>query len=225
MYELNKTHKEDCITALKNLAADSVDLILTDIPYDKVNRPSGGLRNLDKKDADVLTFPLDDFIKECVRVCKGSIYIFCSTEQVSQLRQGLVDQKLTTRHCIWNKTSPSPMNGQYMWLSSIENCIFARKKQAVFNEHCKGSVWNYASERSKIHPTQKPLKLFEYLVSVSSNENMLVLDPCMGSGTTALAALKNKRNYLGFDISQEYVDAANKRIVDFKIADYKFDAK
>ena len=56
---------------------DSVTLTLTDIPYDEVNRKSGGLRNLDKRDADIITFSLNDFIDEVVRITSGSVYIFC----------------------------------------------------------------------------------------------------------------------------------------------------
>ena len=58
---------------LPSLADGSIILTLTDIPYDEVNRKSGGLRNLDKGHADIITFPLDDFIDEIVRVTSGSI--------------------------------------------------------------------------------------------------------------------------------------------------------
>jgi site-specific DNA-methyltransferase (adenine-specific) len=119
---------------------------------------------------------------------------------------------LTTRHCVWEKTNPSPMNGQYVWLSSIENCIYARNKGATHNEHCKGGVWRFPNGRSKQHPTEKPIKLFEYLIEVSSNEGDIVLDPCIGSGTTAVAALRTGRNFIGFETEPAYVEIANKRL-------------
>jgi site-specific DNA-methyltransferase (adenine-specific) len=141
---------------LPSLADGSISLTLTDIPYDEVNRKSGGLRNLDKSHADIITFPLDDFIDEVVRVTSGSIYIFCGSVQVSHIRSRLIDRGLSVRHCIWEKTNPSPMNGQYIWLSSIENCVFAKKSGAVFNEHCKSAVWRNPIEHYKDHPTPKP---------------------------------------------------------------------
>jgi DNA modification methylase len=65
---------------------------------------------------------------------------------------------------------------------------------------------------STFHPTQKPVSLFEYLIKTYTNENELVLDNCMGSGTTAIACMKNDRNFIGFELDKEYYDKANKRI-------------
>jgi site-specific DNA-methyltransferase (adenine-specific) len=65
-----------------------------------------------------------------------------------------------------------------------------------------------------LHPTQKPAELFEYLIRTYSNENELVLDNCMGSGTTAIAAINTNRNYIGFELDATYCGLANKRIQD-----------
>jgi DNA modification methylase len=210
--ELNKIYNEDCLEGMKRIPDKSVDMILTDIPYDVVSRKSNGLRKLDKENADIITFDLQDFLYQCNRVCKGNIYIFCSSEQVSEIRETLVSYKLSTRHCVWEKTNPSPMNGQYMWLSSIENCIYAKNKNSVHNEHCKGGVWRFPNGRSKQHPTEKPLKLFQYLVETSSNEGQTVLDPCMGSGTTAIACMNTNRNFIGFELDKIYFEIANDRV-------------
>ena len=64
----------------------------------------------------------------------------------------------------------------------------------------------------KLHPTQKPVALFEYLIKTYTNEGEIVLDNCIGSGTTAVAALKTNRKFIGFEIVPEYVEIANKRI-------------
>lgn len=207
---VNTAIRGNCMELMKSMP--KVEMTLTDIPYDVVNRDSNGLRNLDKTDADELTFDLGDFLDELVRLTKGSIYVFCSTEQVSFIRSRLVEQGLTTRLCIWEKSNPSPMNGQYIWLSGIECCVYGKKKGAVFNEHCKNTVWRYPISRNKIHPTQKPLELFRYLIRVSSNEGDIVFDPCIGSGTTALAALKENRKFIAFDLSEEYIKCTNERI-------------
>jgi site-specific DNA-methyltransferase (adenine-specific) len=207
-----KLHNEDCMNVLPSLADGSISLTLTDIPYDEVNRKSGGLRNLDKSHADIITFPLDDFIDEVVRVTSGSIYIFCGSVQVSHIRSRLIDHGLSVRHCIWEKTNPSPMNGQYIWLSSIENCVFAKKSGAVFNEHCKSAVWRNPIEHYKDHPTPKPVKLMSRLIEASSNVGDTVLDPCMGSGAIGVAAKQCGRNFIGIEMNAEYFEMTKNRI-------------
>ena len=208
---INKIICGDCMFHMAQFPANYIDLVLTDIPYGTVNKAAGvigGVRNLHKGDADNVTFELEPFLYEINRICRGSIYIFCSTEQVSFIRQYFVDMKLSTRHCIWEKTDPSPMLGQYMWTSGFENCIYAKNKNATFNEYCKPGIWKCHSGKSDLHPTQKPIKLFKRLVAASSNPGDIVFDPCIGSGTTGAAALRLGRRFIGIDISPEYCNLA-----------------
>ena len=202
--KVNQLYNIDCMEGFKSLENNSIPLILTDIPYGAVTKNgeerakySGQLRKLDKGKADILTFDIHSFLDECYRVCSGTIYIFCGKEQMSDIFSYFSNKKdMMTRQCIWHKTNPAPSNGQYMWLDSIENCIFAKKRKQTFNQHCKHNVWDYPIGRSKIHPTEKPLALFKYLIESSTNENDIILDPCIGSGTTALAALELNRRYI-----------------------------
>lgn len=202
----------DCMTYLKNVPNKSMTCTVTDIPYGEVNRKSNGLRNLDKKDADIVTFSLEDFVEEICRVTSGSIYIFCGTEQVSAIRSLLVKAGASTRLCIWEKTNPSPMNGKTIWLSGIECCVYGKFKGATFNEHCKNTVFRFPTVRGKIHPTQKPVALLQYLIETSTREGDTVFDPCMGSGTTGVAALKSNRNFVGVELNTEYFKEAKKRL-------------
>jgi len=198
---------------MKGMDNNSVDMVLTDIPYDCVNRPSNGLRNLDKGDADPLNFDLTEFCKELYRICKGTIYIFCSYHQTAEMRAVFEQLKCSIRYCVWEKTNPSPMNGQHVWLSSIESCMFIKKPGAPFNEHCKSSVWRETVERSiKDHPTPKPVLLMKRLIEASSNPGDTVFDPCMGSGSVGLACKMSGRNFIGCDVNPEYVANAIKRI-------------
>jgi DNA modification methylase len=121
---INKIICGDCLEVMKDIPDKSIDMILTDIPYGEVNRNSNGLRNLNKGIADIFNLSIKQIIKEFVRIAKGSIYIFCGTEQVSEIRKELVFYNASTRLIIWNKTNPSPMNGKNIWLSSIECCIW-----------------------------------------------------------------------------------------------------
>jgi len=68
------------------------------------------------------------------------------------------------------------------------------------------------SEGKTIHKTQKPVELFEYLIKTYSNENDVVLDNCIGAGTTAIASINTNRNYIGFELDKTYFDLANERI-------------
>lgn len=204
----------DCLEALK-LIDDKVALILTDIPYGEVNKKTNGLRKagaLDKGDANLVTFNIEYFVRLCCEKCYGSIYIFCGTEQVSSIRKTMVECGLSTRLCILEKTNPSPMNGQNIWLSGVECCVFGKHAGATFNAKCRNTVWRYPCQRNKLHPTQKPLELFIDLIQVSSNEGDTVLDPCIGSGTTALAAYLTKRNYIGVDLNPNYIEIVKQRL-------------
>lgn len=193
--------QDDCLNAMDKLIEENVKatMTITDIPYNEVNRKSNGLRGLDKGYADSSVINLDKFLCCLEKLTTGSIYIFCGTEQVSFIRRRLVELKLSTRLCIWEKNNPSPMNGQYIWLSGVECCVYGKKKNAVFNEHCKNTVFKYPVVNKQIHLTQKPLNLMKYLINVSSNKNDLVLDPCMGSGQTILAAKILNRSAIGID--------------------------
>ena len=202
----------DCMVAMKRLPDLSVNLTLADIPYGEVSRKSGRLRNLDKGKADKPTFSLPEWLAETVRVTSGSVYVFCSTEQVSDLRAGLVSSGFTTRLCVWEKTNPSPMNGQHVWLSGVECCVFGKRPGGTFNLHCKNTVWRFPTVRSKDHPTQKPLALIEYLVTASTNPGDKVLDSCMGSGTTGVAAVRTGRRFIGMELDKDYFKIAQDRI-------------
>ena len=80
-----------------------------------------------------------------------------------------------------------------------------------------GTVQKFSNgNNGNIHPTQKPVALFEYLIKTYTNEGDLVLDNCMGSGTTAIACINTNRNYIGFEIDEEYYKLAINRIEEHK---------
>ena len=210
--EIDTIYNMDCLEGMKMIPDGSVDCVLTDIPYDVVNRSDNGLRNLDKEDADIANFDVAELTRTLCHKSKGSVYMFCGSEQLSAIRATMVEEGFSTRVIVWEKTNPSPMNGEYIWLSGIELCVFGKKSGATFNERCKNTVFRYPSGDSKIHPTQKPLDLFRRLVLASTNAGDTILDPFMGSGTTAIAAIREKRHFIGFELNAEYYEKAMKRI-------------
>ena len=205
-------YQGDCLVEMLKIPDQSVDLVLTDIPYAEVNQKSAGLRLLDRGNANECDIPLDRLVSEMVRVCRGSFYVFCGTQQVSPIIGYFKAAGLTTRLAAWEKTNPSPMNGSRLWLSGLEFCVFARKANAVFTEHCKKALWQAPSGRAKLHPTEKPLKLMERLVLASSNPGDTVLDNCMGSGTTGVACINTKRNFIDIEKDVAYFKIAEQRL-------------
>ena len=75
-------------------------------------------------------------------------------------------------------------------------------------------ILTFKRDKERLHPTQKPVALFEYLIKTYTNEGETVLDNCMGSGTTAIASMRTGRNYIGFELDEEYYKVAEQRIID-----------
>jgi len=192
------------------------DLTLTDIPYGVVNRSSNGLRNIDKENADIMTFDLHEFLEEIYRVTNGTIIIFCAKEQMSEIHAYFSKKQKsgmgTVRQLVWEKSNPSPMNGQHIYLSGIENAVWFKKRGGTFNARCKNTVFKYPCGRSKMHPTEKNHKLLEELILDNSNVGDLVFDPCSGSGSHCLVAKNLGRKYVGVELNKEYFDLAVERL-------------
>jgi len=220
MLEINTIHQGDCLELMKEIPDKSVELTLTDIPYEEVNRKDNGLRNLNKENADIKTFELIDFVKEVDRITKGTVIIFCGNEQYSTIYSYFNEKqkksKGTVRQIIWGKTNPSPMNGQHIYLSGTENAVWFKNKNSTFNAHCKKNVFMFPCGRSKLHPTEKNHLLLQELIKDNSNEGDLIFDPCAGSGSHLLNAINLKRNFLGIELEQKYFEICNKIIMGVK---------
>lgn len=211
--DINKIYHTDCMAFMQQMAENAVDFSLTDIPYNAVNRSSNGLRNLDKQDADVLTFSLPEFLEKLLFVTKNSLVIFCGKEQFSEIFAYFAAQKGTVRPIIWEKSNPSPMNGQYVYLSGVEMGVWFKKSGSkVFNAHCKNTVFKHPNGRSKEHPTEKNHRLLEELILDNTHLGDTVFDPCMGSGSHLLVAKQLGRQFLGCEIHQPYYQIAQKRL-------------
>lgn len=202
----------DCREVLPTMGDGIATAVVADIPYGKVNRESGGLRELDKGNADTETFTLDFAVQQSSRLSAGSVYIFCGTEQVSGLRAGFASLGMTTRLGIWEKTNPSPMNGEHLWLSGIECCVFARHSGAYFARKCKNPVWRGPTEANQVHRTQKPIWLMSELISASVPAGGTVLDYCAGSGSTLVAAKANGCRAIGIELEERYCEIAARRL-------------
>lgn len=206
---------EDCMKVLAKLDDNCVNLTITDIPYDGVNRNSNGLRKLDKGNADIITFDLQKFLEYLYKVTNSSIIVFCGMNQMSEIfnffDKYAKDGKGTVRQLVWKKTNPSPMNGDHIYLSGLENAVWFKKKGGTFNAHCKSNVFEYPCGRSKLHPTEKNHKLLEDLILDNSNEGDIVFDPCCGSASHCYVAKNLGRKYIGIELDSEFFNVAKNR--------------
>lgn len=219
----------NCMELIKTIPDNSIDFVFTDIPYSEASRENGGIRNTDYGLADILTFDIDKFLVEVYRVCKNSICIFCGREQFSQIYSFFTQDHKgdgTARPIIWEKTNPDPVNSDYIYLSGIEMAVWFKKSGAkVFNGKQrnfgkgKNTVFRYSIGSKAYHPTMKNLQLCEDLILDNTNEGDTVLDTCMGSGQIGIASKKHGRNFIGFELDEEFFRIASERISTGGVAD------
>lgn len=206
----------DCMEYMKTMSDKSVNLTLTDIPYDGVNREDNGLRKLDKGKADIITFDLNKFLDELYRITNNTIIIFCGQGQLSQIFTYFLkkqyENKGTVRQLVWRKTNPSPMNGDKIYLSGIENAVWFKYRGGYYSGFCKNTVFDYPTGSSEFHPTEKNHGLLKELILDNSKEGDIVFDPCVGSGSHLLVAFQNMRNYLGCELNEHYYKIAEQRL-------------
>lgn len=207
----------DCMEYMAKMKNNSVHTVLTDIPYGEVSRSNNGLTQMagsDKGAADIVTFDIDKFLAEVYRIASDNIIIFCGKGQFSTLFNFFAGKSAgTVRQIVWRKTNPVPSNGQYVYLSGIENAVWFRKPKGTFNAHCKNTVFDYPIQSKQIHPTEKNHKLLAELIADNTNEGDTIFDPCAGSGSTGLVAEKMNRKFIGCELCKEYYDTAVERFV------------
>lgn len=226
----------DCIDGLKELEDKSIDLILTDPPYNLglfMNQRQTNLGKMRENffgDAgwDLLTNEewlchMSEFLFHANRVLKnkGNLIIFMSILKVESLVRLAEKYKFYYKTTgIWHKTNPMPRNMNLHFINSNECWIHFvnNSRTGVFNnmklelDFIESSVTPSSEKKFGKHPTQKPVKIMEYFINLLSNENDTILDPFMGSGTTGVACKKLKRNFIGYDLNKEYCEIALKRL-------------
>lgn len=242
MIETNIIHQVSCIEGMKKLPDECIDLIFTDPPYYQFRAKN--VKSL-KNHKDVVTeFEFDGYrteeeflnflrevLKELYRIARpgASGYIFCGDDFVSYLNRMVEDAGFQFRKVIhWHKTNPFPaIYTRKMFANSMELIVhFSKGSPKTWNHKPVNEMHNFIEapicmgrERTE-HKTQKPLRVCLPFIEISSNENDLVIDPFMGSGSTAIAALTRHRKFIGYEINEKYYQIALKRIQDF-ISDQK----
>ena len=227
----DKIFCQDCLEGMKMIPDGSVDLVVTDPPYEFKDTTGGGAfgtcrgKSASKKGrtyhAELTPISegiTDEVLVELCRICKiPNIYLFCNKDQVAQYLNFAISRKLNYDILAWHKTDPTPMCGN-KYLSDTEYIIFMRGKGAkVYGTYETKKKYfiqqsNHEDKCKWGHPTIKPLNIVQTLVINSSQEGDVIFDPYMGSGTTAIAAIREKRHFIGFELNAEYYEKAMKRI-------------
>lgn len=220
--ELNKIYLGDAYELIKDMEDNSVDLVVMDPPYEIEAGGGGGAfgsnnRSYHKEVSEKLNYGIDNTIlKELERVMKKTnIYIFCNKNQIRQYLNFYQEKNIDL--LVWHKTNPIPTI-KHKYLSDLEYIIFARDKGVSMHNTYETSSKLFQTTINKEdkelfeHPTIKPEMIIETLIQNSSQENDVVLDPFMGSGTTAVCATTLKRRFIGFEIEKRYYEIAIDRL-------------
>lgn len=235
---INKIICGNSIDIMKKMPSNSIDLVVTSPPYNlknstgngmSVNTKSGkwagnALQNGYSDHNDCM--PHDEYaqwqydsLKEMLRLIKSSGAIFYNhkwrvQDGLIQDRKDIIRDLPVRQIIIWKRKGGINFNPGYflptyevIYLIAKPDFKLAAKANAI------GDVWEFKQEMKNPHPAPFPVELIDTIIrSTSAN---VILDPFMGSGTTAIAALKNKRKFIGIDISKDYCKMAEKRIATF----------
>lgn len=162
-------------------------------------------------DRDFTTETLTKFVREFYRVLKkgGTAIIFFDLWKITTLKDIMEKAGFKQLRFIeWIKTNPQPLNSSLNYLTNCREIALLGVKggKPTFNSKYDKGIYEYpiATDKNKFHPTQKNLKLFEALVKKHSNKNDIVLDPFLGSGTTAKACQNTNRKFKGCEVAKEY---------------------
>ena len=224
--KINNIYLGDAYELIKKIPDKSIDLIVTDPPYEikglhedtgllkgRKNSHNSQLRDNNLGDGINLKI-LDEFARVLKKI---NLYIWCNKEQIYDYMTYFVkERKCNFEIIIWAKPNPAPfINGHY--LKDKEYCLFFWEKgvkvggdyHSLKTYYIKNT--NTEDKNNFLHPTIKPIDIIENLIRNSCN-GKLILDPFVGSGTTCLAAKHLGFNYIGFEINETYYNIAKQRL-------------
>jgi site-specific DNA-methyltransferase (adenine-specific) len=236
MIELNRIYNEDCLEGMKRIPDKSIDMILCDLPYGTTRNKWDEIipfeplweqyERVAKPNCPIILTSNQPFTTQLInsnrKLFKYDL-VWQKTHPKGHLNAKRMPMRAHEEILIFYKKPPvyNPImrKGKYRYKGnkgfSEERCYGTSKPYDNWNdEYYPTSVIEISNavQIGKIHPTQKPVELFEWLINTYSNEGDLILDNCIGSGTTAIACINTGRNFIGFELDKHYCDIANERI-------------
>ena len=235
--ELNKIYLGDCLELMKDIPDKSVDMILCDLPYGTTACKWDTIipfeplweqykRIIKDNGAIVLTAsqPFTSYLIisniKWFKYCwiwnkkKGGSPLLSKIQPIRITEDIVVfgKNKVNYNPLMTPRDKPKSRGKNTGKISETTNNVFLEDK--TYTEYYPKNILEIsnANQKGKIHPTQKPVALFEYLIKTYTNEGETVLDNCIGSGTTAIACINTNRNFIGIEKDKCYFDISNKRI-------------
>lgn len=245
MLEKNKIYQGDCLEVMKQIDNKSIDMILCDLPYGVTNNKKDIVIPFEKlwkqyeriiKDNGVIAlFAQGIFYVDLVSSNRKlfrydlvwdkkltSGFLNCNRQPLRQHEQiAIFYKKQPTYNPQFTNGLPSHSKGKC--LNEHKNNNYG--KYAEIDNTSKNNINKFPTSileyqkvhpSKSVHPTQKSTELSEYLIKTYTNKKELILDNCIGSGTTAVACINTNRDFIGIELQQEYVNIANKRISELK---------
>ena len=238
MIELNKIYNMDCLVGMKHIPDKSVDMILCDLPYGTTQckwdtvipfEPLWEQYNrIIKENGAIVLFGSEPF-SSTLRLSNLKNYKYDwiwdkvkGTGFLNAKRQPMRNHELISvfykKQCTYNpqKTTGHKLKKSYR-SKDLQTDVYGEMKNDYTYESTERyprsiQIFSTDTQNTSLHPTQKPVALMEYLINTYTNEGDLVLDNCIGSGTTAVAAMHTRRSFIGFEKEKEFYNIALKRI-------------
>ena len=211
--EINKIYNEDCIEGMKKIPSASIDMVLTDPPYTSPTVHAFGRQKVNRlSDLAIQEFYFAEIKKEWERILKPNapVLIFCD-DIYSAVLMGLFYEWQQKNLVIWDKGRigmGNPFRKQH------ELVFYANRGSIELNKTNMSHIPTVIKETltKEHHGAEKPVKLLMKLIDGLTKENATVLDCFIGSGSTAIACLETKRNYIGFELDKSYYETSQNRI-------------
>lgn len=209
-----KLMQGDCLEMMKEIPDGSVDMVLTDPPYGMDFQSNHRKEKYSKIKNDKELSWLNVWVDELFRVAADNTahYVFCSFHNVDVFKQSLEKKFKIKNMLVWEKNNTSMGDLKADFAPKYEMIIFLQKGRRFINGSRDPNILKFNRTGNKLHPTQKPVDLLQYLLEKFSDEGAVILDPFMGSGSTGVACKNLNRNFIGIELDEEYFKIAQERI-------------
>lgn len=217
---LNTIQLMDCFEGIPQFPDKSIDLVLTDPPYGisrELNCRNQRLGTTAKLDFQFGEWDKVDmkWIDLVLPKIKGWFMTFCAKKDIGLIWDKLEkDNFIALDALVWQKPDPLPLNAKSRFVNAWESIVAGKRPGAHWSGKYEHNIIKFQAPKGKdrIHKTQKPIGLIRHLILLTTKKGDIVLDPFMGSGTTAVACKEYGRNFIGFESSKKIYSDAIKRV-------------
>lgn len=240
MFETNRIYHGDCLKIMNDIQDGSIDMILCDLPYGTTQNKWDSVidfgelwaqyKRICKKSAAIVLNSAQPFTAKLICSNIGDFkycWIWEKSQYVGHLNAYKMPMRAHEDICVFYQNQPTynfqlekknphdirPETRKRMNTECYGSHDKESKRKVPNDMKMPGSIIKFNNCQDRKHPTQKPVALFEYLIRTYSNKGDVILDNCIGSGTTAVAAINTHRDFIGIEREQKYVEIAERRIL------------